>query len=70
MAEGILYHKGEEVPEGGTYVCVPCGYQMNLEPGKTFPECAACLAGTPDGPEEYVKGTEIWEKMDGPDEEE
>ncbi len=71
MAGGILYHKGEEVPEAGAYVCVPCGYKMDLGQGVNFPECAACLAGSEDGPEEYASGAEIWEKVvEGTEEEE
>lgn len=70
MSGGILYHKDEEVPVSGTYVCVPCGYKMQLEQDDTFPECMACLAGTSDGPEEYVEGQELWERVGEDDEEE
>ena len=70
MTGGILYHKGEEVPTTATYMCVPCGYENQLDQGDTFPECVSCLAGTDDGPEEYADGRELWEKLEAEEEEE
>jgi hypothetical protein len=61
---GKTYNKGEVVPSDGTYVCVPCGFQKKLKAGETFIECTSCLAGTRDGDEMFVDGTELWEKKE------
>lgn len=59
---GKTYNKGESVPEDGTYVCVPCGFHKSFKAGDAFSECTSCLAGTREGDEMFVDGTEMWEK--------
>jgi len=56
------YNKGDAVPEDGTYVCVPCGFHKSFHAGDTFSECTSCLAGTHEGDEMFVDGSELWEK--------
>lgn len=64
MAEKTqAFNKGDQVPEEGTYVCVPCGYRHHYINGEKFGECISCLAGTSDGHEDYVEGLEMWEKL-------
>jgi hypothetical protein len=53
------YGVGEEVEESGHYVCVPCGYQMHLKKGFSFPKCINCL----DSKDKFVKDLELWEKI-------
>jgi len=48
--EGGMYKWGQKVPQAGEYLCVDCGYILELEEGKTFPICETCLSGEPDGP--------------------
>lgn len=69
MRGGILYHKGEEVPDTAIYMCAPCGYEIAMTQGEVFPECVSCLAGSEDGPEEYDDGKELWEKLEEEEEE-
>jgi hypothetical protein len=58
------YAIGDRVPEGGLYVCVPCGYVQQFEPGELFGTCEACLAGTEDGPEGYTdQNAEFWQPV-------
>lgn len=62
--ESKTYNKGGEVPEEGTYVCVPCGYHHHYKSGEKFGECLSCLAGSEEGPEEFAEGLELWEKLE------
>jgi len=57
------FHKGDAVSEEGDYICVPCGYQKHFKNGDAFTECTSCLAGTEEGHDDYVDGTELWEKV-------
>jgi hypothetical protein len=63
MSEEGTFHKGDSVGKEGDYICVPCGYKKHFEPGDTFTECTSCLAGTSEGHEDYMDGTEMWEKI-------
>lgn len=56
------FNKGDAVPENGQYVCSPCGYHHEFHKGDQFSECISCMAGTPDGKEEFAEGLELWEK--------
>ena len=57
-----LYRKGDTVPAGGMYLCVPCGYVQEFALGALFTECLACLAGTALGPEGYRENEqEFWQ---------
>lgn len=60
----IPFSRGQEVPASGTYVCVPCGYKHSYKAGETFGECISCMAGTDEGHEEYVDGSEMWEPVE------
>lgn len=64
------FSKGDKVLAAGEYVCVPCGYKKQYQPGEVFGECMSCLSGTPSGQhEEFLAGEEMWEKaMPAPDE--
>ncbi len=63
MSDGP-FNKGDQVPEAGQYVCVPCGYKHDYQAGDQFGECMSCLSGTPQGEhEEFLEGEEMWEKM-------
>jgi len=53
------YGVGEEVQEGGHYVCVPCGYRKHLRKGFQFPKCINCL----DAKDKFAKDLELWEKL-------
>lgn len=57
-----VFDKGEIVPNSGEYVCSPCGYHHAFHKGEQFTECISCMAGTPDGHEEFAEGLELWEK--------
>jgi len=48
--ENNMYKWGQKVPHTGEFLCVDCGYIIELEEGKTFPICEVCLSGEPDGP--------------------
>lgn len=37
------YRVGERVPLNGQYVCVPCGYRLDLMEGDVFPACINCM---------------------------
>jgi len=70
MSENKIYKKGEDVPEKGIYVCVPCGFKKDLDIGDKFSECTSCLAtdnnkdGENDEEEkEYIESTGMWEKL-------
>lgn len=57
-----LYKIGDEVPQSGQYLCVPCGYVQYFNEGDLFTTCDACLAGTPDGPEGYKQDeADFWQ---------
>lgn len=57
-----LFKKGDIVPTGGVYLCVPCGYTQYFKRGANFTECVACLAGTDLGPEGYRENEqEFWQ---------
>ncbi len=64
--EKQTFNKGDQVPEAGEYICVPCGYKHAYHPGETFGECTSCLAGSADGDPEFVEGSAIWEKIGEP----
>ena len=64
IPESKAYNKGDEVPEDGKYVCMPCGYHHEYKAGDIFGECVSCMAGTNDGPDEFVEGYELWEKLE------
>jgi len=49
-SEDGRYKWGQKVPQTGEYLCVDCGYILELEAGKTFPICEVCLSGCPEGP--------------------
>ncbi len=53
------YNKGDVVNKIGKYVCVPCGFHHEYKEGDTFGECTSCLAGSSEGPKDYVEGTGI-----------
>ena len=55
---------GDVITDEGEYSCVSCGFQRHFEPGDFFTEYASCLAGTDSGPEDYIDGLEMWEKVD------
>lgn len=57
-----VFDKGEAVPAEGEYVCSPCGYHHTFRKGEHFTECISCMAGTPDGHEDFAEGLELWEK--------
>lgn len=57
-----VFKIGDSVPEGGAYLCVPCGFIQNFKAGEFFTPCVACLAGTADGPEGYQdEESEFWQ---------
>ena len=63
MSQGtqdMIYKVGDIVAETGIYVCVPCGYKKHLKKRERFPACIACM----DKKEHYIKGMELWEKVE------
>lgn len=57
-----LFAIGDEVPQTGLYVCVPCGYTQQFIAGDKFTTCEACLAGTENGPEGFTDpAAEFWQ---------
>lgn len=51
------YRVGEYVPQGGCYVCVPCGFRMYLSEGEFFPACISCMrVSRPDAPKREHAG--------------
>ncbi len=56
-----MYKWGQVVPEDGEYLCVDCGYILELKEGQVFPICEVCLSGLPEGPSGPEKG--YWEKV-------
>ena len=59
--EEDMYRWGQVVPEAGEYLCVDCGFVLELEQGQAFPICEVCLSGLPEGPSSPDKG--FWEKV-------
>ena len=56
-----LYKINDVVPQQGMYLCVPCGFVQEFSAGTRFTTCELCLAGTPDGPEEFAHDeAEFW----------
>lgn len=59
-----LYKVGDQVPERGWYLCVPCGFADEFNAGDTFPVCKVCLAGTEEGPEGYTEAhVDYWQRI-------
>ncbi len=56
-----LWRWGQIVQETGEYLCVDCGYILELEAGAVFPVCEVCLSGEPSGP--ATPETGYWEKI-------
>lgn len=54
---------GEKVLEASIYVCVPCGYRLELKEGEEFPECVTCLQSQKDVDMESVSDEGTWEKV-------
>jgi hypothetical protein len=59
--EDGLFKWGQVVQEDGEYLCVDCGYIINLVKGDILPICEVCLSGLPEGPSGPEKG--FWEKI-------
>jgi hypothetical protein len=52
---------GQVVQEDGEYLCVDCGYIIELKQGQIYPICEVCLSGDPAGPSGPTVG--FWEKV-------
>lgn len=57
------YSIGEEVPEDGIYICVPCGYKLKLNRGDKYPECISCLERHKDVDMKEISDQGTWEKV-------
>jgi|GEM_PF-905425 len=53
------YKWGQKVPQDGEYLCVDCGYILELKTSDIFPICEVCLSGEPTGPATSAEG--YWE---------
>lgn len=60
-SEDGLWRWGQIVSETGGYLCVDCGFIIQLEAGSIFPVCEVCLSGLPNGPATTSVG--YWEKV-------
>ena len=63
MLEKKLFFVGEKVLEAGEYVCVPCGYKIELKVDELFPECVSCLQSQKDVDMDEVSDEGTWEKV-------
>ena len=63
MTDKKIYFVGEKVVEAGEYICVPCGYKINLKVDEQFPECVSCLKSQKDVDMEAVSDEGTWEKV-------
>lgn len=66
LKENQTFARGEDVPDDGKYVCVPCGFNRDFKAGEKFGECSSCITGgkpATDDDAEYADGLEMWEKM-------
>lgn len=60
---GDAFNVESRVPQGGVYVCVPCGYKQEFKKNECFPPCFSCLENKKYKDDHYFKGLGLWELL-------